>query len=314
MTSSDLALYPNQLPRVVSRGPVLVREDFLYTNSKGEEKDGHRKKAERALDNLQDTLTKVLEPQEAVFYIARAVSPLSFFERFTLGWQAYHMYGSVLVFTNRRLLRFGVKGKGWRNWTWRRTLHAARWGDIAEAKCKGFLTRILRLKYRSGRKETYLNLDRADAKKIKMLLGAFLPSAAAEAGPAQEMVSLCPECIAPLTPRVYRCPQCRLEFKTEKSLLWRTIIIPGGGYFYVGWRGFAFFFGLLELLIIYEIVFWLCVALGLVPAPAPGPGQTRLDATAAAFVLAYLLILFALETTIVYLHMRRFVREFTPVR
>ena len=312
MPAADLALYPNHLPHLASRGPVPIREDFLYTGNKGEEKDGPRKRAENALDNLQDVLSKLLEPQEAVFYIARAVAPLSSFEQLTLGWQAYHMYGTVLVFTNRRLLRFGVKGKGMRGWSWRRTLHAVRWGDIAEAKCKGILSKALRMKYRDGRKETYMRVSRADAKKIKAVLGAFLPLAAAEASPALGMVSLCPECVASLTPRVYQCQKCQLPFKNEKTLLWRTIFVPGGGYFYAGWSGFAFFFGFLELFFIYEIGFWLCVALGLVPAPAPEPGHARLDAAAAAFVLAYFLILFAIETTIVYLHMRRFVREFTP--
>ena len=314
MPSADLPLDPSQLPRVVSRGPVLVREDFLFTNNKGQEKAGPRKRAENALDHLQDVLGKVLEPQEVVFYVARAVAPLSMFEQFTLGWQAYHMYGILLVFTNRRLLRFGVKPRGWRDWTWRRTLHAARWGDVAEATCKGILSKVLRLKYRNGRKEAYMRVRGADAKKIRALLAALIPAAAAEGSEVQEMSSLCPQCLVRLTPRVYQCQQCRLDFKTEKELLWRTILIPGGGYFYVGWRGFAFFFGFLELFLIYQIGLWLCVALGLVPAPEPGPGETRADAAAALFVVVALLFGFALETAIVYRHMRRFVREFTPAR
>lgn len=312
MPSADVALYPNELPRLASRGPVPVREDFLYTNNKGEEKNGPRKRAESALDNLQDVLTKLLEPQELVFYVARAVAPLSFFEQFTLGWQAYHMYGTVLVFTNRRLLRFGVKGKGMRGWSWRRTLHAVRWGDIAEATCKGILSKVLRLKYRDGRKETYMRVSGADAKKIRTLIGAFLPIAASEASPAQGMVSLCPECIGSLTPRVYQCQKCQLLFKNEKSLLWRTIFIPGGGYFYGGWTGFGIFFGFVELFILAELVFWVLVLLHLIPPPVPEPGQPAIDRAGALIVLVFLLFSIALETAIVYVHMRRFVREFIP--
>lgn len=314
MPSADIALYPNQLPRVVSRGPVLVREDFLYTNPNGEEKAGPRKRSEKALDNLQAIIGKLLEPQEAVFYIARVIAPLSTFEQLTLGWQGYHMYGAVLVFTNRRILRFGVRNKGWRSWTWRNTLHSVRWGDLADAQCKGLIAKTLRLKYRNGRKETYLGVSRADAKKIRTLLAALLPNAAGEASTTQEMISLCPECVATLTPRAYQCPQCRLDFKTERTLLWRTIFLPGGGYFYVGWKGWGVFFGFVELFFLFEFGFWLSVALGLVSPPSPGPNQPPYTVSVALATFVMMLFLYALETAIVYLHMRRFVREFVPAR
>ena len=311
MPSADLAIYPNQLPRTVIRGPVRVREDVLFTGPKGEDKNAARNRAEQALDNLQDILGKLLEPQEAVLCIARAVAPLNFFEQLTLGWQAYHMYGTVLVFTNRRIIRFGVKGKGMRGWAWRGTLHSVLWGDIAEAKCKGFLSRTLRLKYRNGRKETYMRINRTDAKKIRTLVAALLPVAAAEASAAEQMISHCPECVAPLAQRVYRCPQCHQDFKTEKALLWRSILIPGGGYYYVGWKGFAILFGLLELALIFDIGSWVCIALGIIPPPME---PNRPAAGAAMAVAGFLLAMFALETLIVFLHMRRFVREFVPDR
>ncbi|NDQ57703.1 MAG: hypothetical protein GZ088_11585 [Acidipila sp.] len=311
MPSADLAVYPDQFPRTAIRGPVRVREDVLFTGPKGEDKSAARNRAEQALDNLQDILGKLLEPQEAVLYIARAVAPLSFFEQFTLGWQAYHMYGTVLVFTNRRIIRFGVKGKGMRGWVWRGTLHSVLWGDIAEAKCKGFLSRTLRSKYRNGRKETYMRINGTDAKKIRSLVAALLPVAATEASAAQQMISHCPECVTPLAPRVYRCPQCQQDFKTEKALLWRSILIPGGGYYYVGWKGFAILFGLVELVLIFEIGSWVCIALGIIPPPI---GPNRTTAGDAMAVAGFLLAMFALETLVVFLHMRRFVREFVPDR
>ena len=313
MPSADLAVYPNQFPRIAMRGPIRVREDVLFTSPKGEDKSAARNLAEQGLDNLQAILGKLLEPQEAVLYIARAVAPLNFFEQFTLGWQAYHMYGTVLVFTNRRIIRFGVKGKGMRGWSWRQTLHSVLWGDIAEAKCAGFLSRTLRLKYRNGRKETYTRVNGTDAKKIRTLVAVFLPVAAAEASAAQQMISHCPECVTPLAQRVYQCPQCRLDFKTEKALLWRSILIPGGGYYYVGWKGFAVFFGLLELFFVFQIGLWVCIALGLVPPPVE-PNQPASGAAAAIAVVGFLLAMFALESLIVFLHMRRFVREFVPDR
>jgi len=146
------------------------------------------------------------------------------------------------------------------------------------------------------------------------LLATLLPDAAVEASATQEIVSLCPECLATLTQRAYQCPQCRLDFKTEKTLLWRTIFLPGGGYFYVGWKGFGIFFGFLELFFLFEFGFWLGVALGLVSPPPPGSNEPPATVAVALATVVTMLFAYALETAIVFLHMRRFVREFVPAR
>ena len=61
MPSADLPVHPNQLPRLVSRSGVRLREDTLYTDQKGEEKKRFRERADNALDKLEEPLRKMLE-------------------------------------------------------------------------------------------------------------------------------------------------------------------------------------------------------------------------------------------------------------
>ena len=150
----------------------LVREDVAFANHKGVEKSGIRKRTEQALEKLQEPLRKFLEPDEAVFYVARAQIMPSGVEQFFLGWHAMFLAPAVLVLTNRRLLHLLVE----RNGTWKRSLRCALWGDMEEAKVKGFLGARLHIKYRDGRKEIYSAIAGNDAKKIQLLLETLIPA------------------------------------------------------------------------------------------------------------------------------------------
>ncbi len=312
--SPEVAVHSNQLPRLGALGGVRLRDDVAYTNFAGEEKSGIRKQTEQAAGKLGDVLTRLLERDEAVLYVLRAQAPLSAFEQLTLGWHAYSMTGAVLVFTNRRLLRFRVKNKGWHNWVWNRGVQTVRWGDVAEAKVKGWLTRSLQLRYRSGKKETYLRLRHRDAKKLRVLLAAILPGAAGEATPAQAIESLCPNCLATLRAGAYQCGQCGLTFKDEKSLLRRSVFLPGGGYFYVGWPTLGALNGLFEGFLLIVVVVWALVAFGVMAEPDPQPGRPPTTQAQALFVASFSAFLVALEKAIAFVHCRRHVREFIPTR
>jgi hypothetical protein len=176
--SSFPPIHPNQAPRTNSIGGIPVREDVLFTDAKGNEKPKLRKAAETSLDKLKSVLPRVLEPGETVLYITAAVAPLSIFEQLTLGWYALQFKGITLVFTERRLLRFRRKSKGWRDWEWNRGLQSARWSDVAEAKVKGWLARVLNLKYKSGKKETYRITGMGPGKKTAMVIAALFLLAA----------------------------------------------------------------------------------------------------------------------------------------
>jgi hypothetical protein len=190
-------------------------------------------------------------------------------------------------------------------------LKSVRWGDVAEAKVKGWLVRVLKLRYLSGKKEQYTRLPIAAARKVNDILAAVIPASRAEMSSAQGMQSLCPDCRAGLTPRVYECVPCGLRFKTEKTLLNRALLIPGGGYFYAGMNlaGVLSFVG--EGAFLLLVLLYAAMALHLVPAATSENG--RLMETAELWTVAgFFLLIVAFHKLVEYRHGVRVIRTFLP--
>jgi hypothetical protein len=311
MPLPDFPIHPEQFPRQVAQGGIRVREDTLHTDHQGKERNAIRKRAAKALEKLQEPLLKLLEPEEVVLYVARAQARASWFEQLTLGSLIYYITGTMLVLTNRRLLHFLVKSNG----AWKRSLRSLRWGDLAEAKVKGFLlSRTLQLRCRNGKEEFYWGLRRDDSKKIKVLLSAILPAAAGEGSPAQAMISLCPNCRATLAAGTYQCGQCFLAFKNETTMVRRSLLIPGGGYFYTG----NWFLGVLDFLVesylLLVVLMFLLIAFGLFADPFPEDEGNPLPPAAALLSAAIFVVILAVEKWMTIHHCRRFVREFIPAK
>ena len=308
MPNTQIPVHPEQSPRLASHFGVLVRDDVALTNNKGVEKGGIRKRTEQALEKLQEPLRKFLEPDEAVFYIARAQIMPSGVEQFFLGWHAMFLAPAVLVFTNRRLLHLLVE----RNGKWKRSLRSTRWGDVEEAKAKGFLGARLQIKYRDGKKEIYSAMARNDANKIQLLLETLLPAAAGETSPALAPTSLCPECRSPLSPGVYECPQCRMGFKNEKTALQRSWLIPGGGFFYTGHSLLGILHGIVEVILLFTVAFWLLVVFG-VAYSKPNPGEAPMDMASALVIVALVGGILAVDKWVMATVARKQVRNYIPV-
>lgn len=309
MPDIHLPVHPDQSARLGSLNGLPVREDTLYTNHKGEEKKDIRKRAEETLDKLNEILRRALQPDETVLYVARCQAPAGSLEQLTLGWYIYRVTATVLVFTNRRILQFLIKSNG----TWKRSLRSVLRGDVEEAKVKGWLSPTLQVKYRNGKKETFWRLCRDDAKKIKMLWETLASTGAGEGSPAETIVSLCPNCLAALTPAVYECSRCGTTFKNEKTMVRRSLLIPGGGYFYVG----QWFLGIGDFIVeAYLLLFVAMMALyaggwaGLPPEPGESPPTREFYLIAGAFFAAILVV----EKLLTIHHCRRFIREFIPTK
>lgn len=307
-------IHPNQTPRTSNIGGIPVREDLLFTDAKGNEQPKLRKDGESSLEKLSRVLPRLLEPGETVLYITAAMAPVSFLEQMTLGIYAFQLKGVTLVFTDRRLLRFRRKSKGMRDWEWSRGLQTVRWGDVAEAPVKGWLTRSLTLKYRTGRKEIYRITGIGPGKKIGMIMPALVPPGTGGTGSAtgQDMTTVCPECFKPLTPQTYQCDGCRLQFKNEKTLLWRNYLIPGGGFFYTGWTLLGILQMLPDLFLTFGILYFALVAAHVLPPPPPDPGQKAATAGDAVIIAVILLVMLLLENSVSWLHTRKLVRDFIP--
>jgi hypothetical protein len=308
MPANQIPVHPEQSVRLSSHHGIMVREDTAFTNREGIEKLGIRKRTEQALDKLQEPLRKILGPDEAVLYVARAQIMLTGIEKLSIGGYAALLAPAVLVLTNQRLLHLLVTWNG----RWKRSMRGARWGDMDEAKVKGLLNVTLNITYRDGRKEIFGRMMRNDAKKIQFLLEALLPHATGETFSALGMTSFCPECRAPLTREVYECANCRMKFKDEKTLLKLSMFIPGGGLFYTGHLLLGMLHAMTDLILILFAVFWTMVALG-IRHPAPTPGQAPGGKATALIIVAFMAAGLAFHKWMLIRVTRKLVRNYIPV-
>jgi hypothetical protein len=299
MPAADLHIHDNQVARTTMIDGISVRNDVLFTNDKGEDKRQIQKLSEKSLQKLVPALRRVLLPTEAVLYIAQARSPLTAMEQLTAAWWTALLAASAIVITNKRILFLPVKRDG----SWRESVRALQWGDLEEVKPKGLLVKNVTFKSKNGLKTTYTNFRRADAKKIAAIATAFLPAASGESTSTHDWVQLCPDCRSILTLGQYSCSGCGLTFKNEKSMVTRSILLPGGGYFYTGHPLIAILPAIVEGLLVLEILVFLFAGLA---SPKAMPN-----------ILSSLLLLglfWAFETAVTILHCRRYVREYIPSR
>jgi len=302
-------IYTNQSSRLASSSGVSIREDIAYTNAKGDDKGGIRKRAEKAIEKLQEPLRRILEPGEAIFCVARGQLPVSPLEQFFLGWIASATDQGMLVLTNRRLLFILVSGNG----SWKRSVRSVSLGDIEKVDVKTFLGAKIEIRYRNGRKESYWRLRGDDAKRMKVILSLLLEAATSERSPAEGRVHLCPQCNAILNEGNYQCAKCNMEFKTEKMMVRRAWIFPGAAYYYAGHPGLAVMDFLIEALFLISVVFWAMVAMGLTQ-PDTAPGETPITGGGAWVVVAILLAFLMGKKLLIIRHCRRFIQEFVPVK
>lgn len=297
MSTADLPIHGNRVAQATKLNGIPIRNDVLYTNYKGEENAGIRRQSEKALQKLHPALQRMLLPDEAVLYVARARSPLSILEQLTSAWWTAVLAASAIVITSKRILFFPVKPDG----SWRESVRAAYWGDLKEVKAKGLLLKNVTFQFLSGTKVTYMNFRRADARKIAVIAAVSIPAAAGKLTSTQTMVQLCPDCRHVLTQGQYSCPACGLTFKNERSMVIRSLLLPGGGYFYTGHPLIAILPAVVEIFLVLYILAILTIGLR---SPQGIHGVFP--------VLLILGLVWAAETSVTILHCRRYVRDFIP--
>jgi len=302
MFDPNQQVYPDRVPQIVSVSGVNVRADLVFTDAKGRDNNGQQKAAEKELAALQSVLPRLMGPNEVVLAIGFAQTQATIFEQFFLGWGAYLMGRTILVVTNRGLLRFRIRSKGLFGFEWDNGVQGIGWGDLAEARAVGGLGRRLVLRYRNNQKQTFSRLAPAFQKKLQMLAPLLLNANLGDATTATAPTSLCPKCLAPLAAGVYRCGQCGQAFRDEKTLLWRTLLIPGGEYFYARQVAFGILQAFVELIILVS-------AAALIVS---GIGSSDSDAQSNLVLGVIFLLILMFHKLAAYVQCRRIVRGFLP--
>ena len=308
MTGIDISIHDGVGAEVVNQNGLSVRNDTIFTDAEGKASKKIRKATEKYLTTLADPLSRALQADETILYIATAQSPAGLFDQLTFGWYINQLTRSVLVVTNRRILHIPVNLKG----KWRQQIRSLQWEDLKEGKISGAIfTRALTLRYGGGKKEKFWSIPARDGRKLKRLLTILATKGGGATLPRQEMVSLCPDSMTPLTAGAEKCTECETRFKTKSNMIRYSLLIPGGGYFYTGhpFLGAADLFG--EVFLLYYTLVFALVGLGW-PYPYVGPLDPVLQ-PGPAWVLAGIFgITLAIEKVMTIHHGRFFLRYFLP--
>jgi hypothetical protein len=299
MPNADFQIGLNRVPRITVVDGISVRGDVLFTDDKGEEKDSIQKRATKMLQKLRPGLQKILLQGETVLSVMSARSPLSAIEQVTASALVSFLTLCSVILTNKRILFVPVKRDG----TWRESVRSVNWGDIQEVLKTGFLVFNIRFKFKNGSVVAYRQFRRKDAKKLVEIASALLPAASGEQTATHGVVQLCPDCRGVLTAGQYYCPCCGLTFKNERTMVWRSIFLPGGGYFYTGHSVVAIFPAIAEAAVLVDILTLSAVGLSSHRTPPNLP-----------LVLVGFAVVWTLETAVTILHCRRYVRDFIPDR
>jgi len=266
-----------------------VKKEFMFTNLKGAEKPRIKKRQIGLLKKLE-FLPRFLKKDEEVLLVTTACSPTSFLEQWTTGWIFVYLKRSLLVFTNKRILHIPTTI----GYKFRHSIAQIQYNDCEQIKMSWG---SLKIKYKNGKKETFLYVHRKERKKIKALLGKFKP--AGEASRHKQRYHICPSCSGSLAPNVWTCPSCRLEFKPMNRARLLSLLIPGGGYFYTG----HWLLGIGDFLVEAGLILLIITSLA-EPSPAAGGDQFAVIALGAILLIEKLITVY---------HAGHYIKEYIPV-
>lgn len=266
-----------------------------FSTAKGKFNKRVMKRQIKTLEPLVAILKQFLEPDETILLAVKGRSPVSMVEAMSTGWVIYYARRCALVVTSTRILHIPTRA----NLRPKKSIAEVGYGDIATLKFRSFLGRGLALTYKSGKRETFSSIPSGDFKKLKVVLEARPKECpASEAG---ERRHLCPKCMSLLRKDRYVCATCRLEFKDRRQAVRRALLLPGGGWFYTGYPLLGVLYGLVEVLLVADIM----LSLGEIVAGLGGEERW--------FQIILSGGLLALEKSLAVLHARRSVEDYLPV-
>ena len=181
--------------------------DTMFADHNGVYKPRIEKK-QRKLARKLPFLKEFLEDDEKLLVITTAVSPTSFIEQWTTGLVFVYIKRCLLVMTNKRIFHIPTT----LSFDYRRSIAQIRYGDIDSIAQKGSK---LKIRYKSGAKDLFYYVRRAERKKIRVQLPLL-----SREGPSSKVgkrAHLCPRCSAELENDNFECPGCGLEFKSRKK-------------------------------------------------------------------------------------------------
>ena len=207
---------------------IAVRHDEMFPNARNGRLNRRDRKRAEMLRKAEPVLQKVLNPMEVVRFATNGVRQLSFW-LLTAGSMNPFANRTTLVLTDRRVLLIHTDSKQ------RPRLFA---NQLPLDRIRSTAGRNSYIFIRTGREQLMFHgVKRSEARQLKGLL----ESTSSKKGGWQ---NLCPRCFAVTEGAPPSCEKCGEVFKSPKTAALRSLLLPGLGDYYLGYRRY----GVLEML------------------------------------------------------------------
>jgi hypothetical protein len=266
-----------------------VDKETIFKNHKGWYKAAVEKR-QRKLIAKTTFVNFFLNPDERIRCITTGYSPITLTEQLLTGPAFVFFKRAYFIFTNQRILHIPTRIDHQSP----SAISQITYSDCRRLTIKG---RSLVIEYKNGSHEVFPYIHRKERQRIKALLEKLIPPPKA-AGGLKERTYVCPSCTGELMGKPDICHTCKLKFKSAEQATIRTLIIPGGGYFYNRYPVWGFVVGVLEVILFSALVFQLSNLYGGVP--------TRI------FPIGLLAGLLSVEKIAASFHCRELTKEFIP--
>lgn len=268
---------------------VPVDRKVIFNDHKGRYKQRVEKRQRKLI--VKATFIKFfLQADERIQFLTTAYSPTSVLEQIATGPAFLFFKRAILILTDKRLLHVPTR--------FDRSSHGAV-SQVMYQDCAGMeiKDRSLVVRYNNGHEETFLYVGRQERKRLKAFIQSLPKTSKKDAGMRQRTY-LCPSCTNPLNKKNSHCPSCHLKFNTDRQAIIRSVLIPGGGYYYSRYPIMGTITGLFESALVSYLIYKLSSFHQGVPI---GFG-----------LLALLAGIIILEKTIAGFHACRLTRNFLP--
>lgn len=230
-------------------GPVYifgkpVARDILFSNYRGIYKKKVEKRQRLLLSKIP-FINFFLEDGELITLITSGYAPLTRLERFLLRCLTVFQRRALFVFTDRRVLYIPT------TFTYGYRYSVA---EIRYANCKSIqvIGRALVFMFHNGGFQQFPYIGRKERRKLRAFVGNF--ALGVNPTGSQNMTYLCARCGATIPNNSASCPKCRLRFWTAAKAGKMALLIPGGGYFYMGNTLYGVASAIMELLLAFLLI------------------------------------------------------------
>lgn len=275
---------------------VYVNTRIAFSNHKGVYKKGIEKRQRKLLESIR-YIKPFLDDGEEILLVTSGCSPMSLLEQIFTGWIIYMLKHAQFIFTNKRVFHVPATMSAFsfsKKSRYRDSIAQILYSDCEFIKQSW---RTLKVKYKSGKKESFYHIESKERKKAKMLLKSV--SLAGKPSVFEQRMHLCPRCGGMQIKNHFECPHCDLLFKSKKEARSISIWCPGGGYFYTRHPVLGVFDAIAEV----YLMFLVCMT-------AVGAFKGDQDSV---FALVSLGLALLFEKILTISHSNHFLSEFIPV-